>query len=643
MDPIIVISSDEEEDSSRETDEESNRVQSLTSISSEVEILDLASSLAPASAVGEAEQPDQVNGEQMGGQIHGGSGYPAEDDGEIEVVQTTGTITFPHIRAHCPTHAFKDATLEVRIAYCKKCYCFVCDKLAEECESWRVHCNATDSGPDKQYWRRVRKRQQGGIPSEVIDLADSDNEDGLVGGSGPSLSDVSDFSGQWYSPIQSARSWSPEPGEEEPWEKEQQSAEPQQLDSELNRLLEWRMPKNLPQAQNQHDPRAGVAGVPPAAYPSFYIPVFEPTNDPGLTSSQPLSIPTLQQYFPQMSSRKTTSKVPQLPADPILSTAIQKMSQATSLMKAGDLSLYPQNPTCHDPGGHSELEKKYAQTHRDSFHEERSRYSGMRERSSAHYRYLSSRGSENMSLEKRHADHNTRSRKRRHPEDRLGALFSQASHHERTSAEFSASHALAHKHRHSTSSSQPYSRHSSSLHYDPQKQRRSRASRSSHLQFPSRLASRSQSSHRHSGQTNRALPEHLYPMPSSVDHTHSRMGSNGSRTDQLSSHEKEKYHSTYHSQRPRSRERYRYRSESQHSSERHAVSSRDLARYLSSKEKYREASRHHDQSQYYESEEQWEESSRRCQRGHSSSTQTEREHRRSSDSRYLTGQKRSRY
>jgi hypothetical protein len=82
-----------------------------------------------------------------------------DQDEDLRVVGTKNHVELPHNRQNCtnfPHNALVPATSNQQ--YCAKCYCFVCDTNASECQEWDEHCHATDAGPYATKWRNLREQ-----------------------------------------------------------------------------------------------------------------------------------------------------------------------------------------------------------------------------------------------------------------------------------------------------------------------------------------------------------------------------------------------------------------------------------------------------------------------------------------------------
>lgn len=81
----------------------------------------------------------------------------SDDEGFVEFLEernAAGTTSdLPHLRSQCMKHKF--AALSY-INKCENCYCYVCDVTASVCCNWTVHCEATNVGIKKDYWKKYK-------------------------------------------------------------------------------------------------------------------------------------------------------------------------------------------------------------------------------------------------------------------------------------------------------------------------------------------------------------------------------------------------------------------------------------------------------------------------------------------------------
>lgn len=63
---------------------------------------------------------------------------------------------YPHFRFHCLIHPFKRQRYHNKLKTCQRCFCYVCDIPAYQCQEWNQHAKAVDS---LQKWRNERNRR----------------------------------------------------------------------------------------------------------------------------------------------------------------------------------------------------------------------------------------------------------------------------------------------------------------------------------------------------------------------------------------------------------------------------------------------------------------------------------------------------
>mmetsp|Transcript_7107 Transcript_7107/g.9223 ORF Transcript_7107/g.9223 Transcript_7107/m.9223 type:complete len:491 (+) Transcript_7107:1771-3243(+) len=110
--------------------------------------------------------------------LEGNSSNNDEGSSDVTILQSNlenPLSVFPHARHDCAIHRYQRAEnlREKNIRFCPKCYCFICDKLAANCEEWAKHCQATDK--DK-YWLHLRT----GDNSNLVDLTKDEDGDWIV-------------------------------------------------------------------------------------------------------------------------------------------------------------------------------------------------------------------------------------------------------------------------------------------------------------------------------------------------------------------------------------------------------------------------------------------------------------------------------
>ncbi|CAB9526350.1 expressed unknown protein [Seminavis robusta] len=93
------------------------------------------------------------------------TGQPnSSEDDEICLVGTIGTnalVDYPHLREDCVVEKF---VVGKHSSHCSKCYCYVCDLPADQCQHWdsahdgqKGHCHATRADPK---WRAARDARE---------------------------------------------------------------------------------------------------------------------------------------------------------------------------------------------------------------------------------------------------------------------------------------------------------------------------------------------------------------------------------------------------------------------------------------------------------------------------------------------------
>jgi hypothetical protein len=96
-----------------------------------------------------------------------------DKEDEIAVVGTRHPrVRLPHMRQHCTIHPFCVSGTKIlppplffkrwqqNKAHCELCYCYVCDVPVRQCSEWWGHCDATDTGPERTSYQRLRKAKR---------------------------------------------------------------------------------------------------------------------------------------------------------------------------------------------------------------------------------------------------------------------------------------------------------------------------------------------------------------------------------------------------------------------------------------------------------------------------------------------------
>ncbi|RXM32379.1 hypothetical protein EOD39_6163 [Acipenser ruthenus] len=81
----------------------------------------------------------------------------------LSITYSKKADVMPHARYDCTSHVFSQSDNQTsrpvgtNSDFCEQCYCYICDKLASECQSWITpsfcHCNAHKRSPFWKSWR----------------------------------------------------------------------------------------------------------------------------------------------------------------------------------------------------------------------------------------------------------------------------------------------------------------------------------------------------------------------------------------------------------------------------------------------------------------------------------------------------------
>ncbi|CAN8192163.1 unnamed protein product [Coccothraustes coccothraustes] len=93
-----------------------------------------------------------------------------DEEGDLVVTYCKQASVMPHARHDCSTQPFERRESDTcfplgkNADFCDQCYCYICDKLAAECELWTVpslcHCNAHNKS---NFWKAQRNFALAGI------------------------------------------------------------------------------------------------------------------------------------------------------------------------------------------------------------------------------------------------------------------------------------------------------------------------------------------------------------------------------------------------------------------------------------------------------------------------------------------------
>lgn len=81
-----------------------------------------------------------------------------EESDEIELVGIKNLTRFSHLRQYCTEEPFFQTNA---LRCCESCFCYVCDRKALECKTWKIHCHAVEKGADAERWKAMRNRMRG--------------------------------------------------------------------------------------------------------------------------------------------------------------------------------------------------------------------------------------------------------------------------------------------------------------------------------------------------------------------------------------------------------------------------------------------------------------------------------------------------
>uniref|UniRef100_A0A8C6TEN7 Uncharacterized protein n=1 Tax=Neogobius melanostomus TaxID=47308 RepID=A0A8C6TEN7_9GOBI len=107
---------------------------------------------------------------------------PGSDE-DLVVTFSRRADLLPHARYDCPIQPFMATECEISAPVhnnkliCEQCFCYICDKLASQCESWSssgvCHCN---SHKRSTFWNNLRNNTLlGGLQSFNLTLCEIDS------------------------------------------------------------------------------------------------------------------------------------------------------------------------------------------------------------------------------------------------------------------------------------------------------------------------------------------------------------------------------------------------------------------------------------------------------------------------------------
>ncbi|XP_077643032.1 uncharacterized protein LOC110483338 [Lonchura striata] len=107
-----------------------------------------------------------------------------DEEGDLVVTYCKQANVMPHARHDCSTHPFERSESDTcfplgkNADICDQCYCYICDKLAAECQLWTApslcHCNAHNKS---NFWKAQRNFALAGILATFnLELLELDTE-----------------------------------------------------------------------------------------------------------------------------------------------------------------------------------------------------------------------------------------------------------------------------------------------------------------------------------------------------------------------------------------------------------------------------------------------------------------------------------